>query len=71
MRRGDEVVLGQAFHAVAGDPGIAGRGEHLGTARAAQQSADERMLPPTPSNDQDPAQSEAMKSSTGIADSVS
>ena len=62
----------QALHPVGGDAGVARRGEDLGRLRAAQQRADERVLAPAAAHYEDPGHySAAMKSSTGIAVSVS
>ena len=55
-------------------PALPGAAEHLGGLRAAQQRADERVLAPAAADDQDPraiCYSAAMKSSTGMAVSVS
>ena len=55
-------------------PALPGRREHLGRPGAAQQRADERVLAPAAADDQDPrrhCQSAAMKSSIGMAVSVS
>ena len=51
----DEVVVGQALHAVAGDARVARRRQHLRSLRAAQQRADERVLAASAADHQDPA----------------
>jgi hypothetical protein len=55
---------------VAPDPGVAGRAQHLGRLRRAQQRAHERVLAAARADDED-LQTEPMKSSIGIADSDS
>ena len=85
--QGDQIVVGQAFNAVAGDAGIAGGGEQLRLPRTAPQRPDQGVLAAAAAHHEDalgasirlgrirskaiPDQSAAMKSSTGIADSVS
>jgi hypothetical protein len=62
----------EALDLVARDARVAGRRDDIGVLRAAQQRANERVLAPSRADDQDLlAQSDAMKSSTGIAGSVS
>src|SRR3954452_24661839 len=55
---------------VRGNPGIAGRGEEVGRLRRAHQRADDRVLS-SPASDDEELQIAPMKSSIGIADSVS
>ena len=61
----------QALDPVARDPGVAGRRQQLGPARAARQRARERVLAPARAHNQYSGQRAEMKSSTGIAESVS
>ena len=56
---------------VAQDAGVARGAEHLGALRGAQQRAHDRVLAPAAADDEDAHYSEAMKSSIGIAVSVS
>ena len=73
-RERDQVSVRKALHPVGLDPRVPGGGQQLGRARAAHQRADERVLAPPAADDQYPRrhrQSAAMKSSIGIALSVS
>ena len=71
-RDADQVVVGQALHPVGGDAGVARRGEQVRGLGAAQQGADERVLAPATAHNEDPGHYSAdMKSSIGIAVSVS
>ena len=56
---------------VARDAGVAGRAEHLGLLRRAPERADDRVLAPARADDEDLHDRLAMKSSIGIAESVS
>jgi len=62
---------------VGGDPGVPGRGQQLRALRRARQRPDERVLAPARPDDEDlgagavAAQRDAMKSSMGMATSVS
>ena len=70
-REGHQVVVGEALDFVAGDPGVARGGEQLRLARAAGQGAEQRVLAPATTDHQDLGQSAEMKSSMGMAESVS
>ena len=66
-----DVVGGDGDGARVGrDARVAGRAQHLGALGRAQQGADDRVLAPAAADDED-LQSAAMKSSMGIAESVS
>ena len=69
--RGDVVDADVEGRGVRGDPGVAGRGEHLGRLRRALQRPDDRVLAPSGADDEDAHLERAMKSSIGIATSVS
>ena len=56
-RERDEVVVGQALDAVAGDARVAGRAQQLRLARAAQQRADQRVLAPAAADHEEPGAS--------------
>ena len=70
-REGHQVVVGEAFDPVAGDPGVARGGEQVRLARAAGQRTEQSVLAPATTDHQDLGQSAEMKSSMGMAESVS
>ena len=71
--RGDRrrVVGAVERRRLARDPGVPGGAEHLRRLRGAQQRAHDRVLAPAAADDENSGQRAAMKSSIGIAISVS